>query len=91
MTTSFTRRDGRYYRAGLVYEPEEVCDEEVLYYEPDGPFFVDGIRYEAPVHSDFGVYTRPMIEVLADGGGDAAYRHEPMSDTDLDKWVRHGQ
>jgi hypothetical protein len=59
----YTERDNRYYRAGLVYE---LDDDGTWQYEPDGPFFVDGIRYSTP--SDRVVRVQPMIELKPDGG-----------------------
>ena len=81
----YTARHGRYYRAGLEYE---LDDDGTWRYEPDGPFFVDGIRYDKP-GSDV-VYARPMIESLQDSGRSATFTHQPISDEELDGWVRHG-
>lgn len=77
MTTYYTERGGLYYRAGLVYEPLED-DQRLWQYEPDGPFFVDGIRYETPN----GNHVAPMIELLRDGGRGGVFRYMPE--------VRHG-
>jgi len=81
----YTERGGRYYRAGLVYEPD---GDGTWQYEPDGPFFVDGIRYETPGCEV--VYTRPMIESLPDTGRRATFTHKPITEEELDAWVRHG-
>jgi len=108
VSTRYTYRDGRAYRAGLVYETEYVSQwgdaptvfdreyadyslgEEVWMYEPDGVFYVDGIRYERPTNSDI-VYSRPMIEVFLDAGGEEFRRHpEPLTEEQLDEWVRRG-
>lgn len=66
----YTERDGLYYRAGLVYEPE---GDGTWRFEPDGPFFVDGIRYETPA----GNHVAPMIELKPEGGRHAMFRHIP--------------
>lgn len=91
MTADYTLRDGVYYRAGLSYEPDTVLasfvdEEEVFFYQPDGPFTVDGIRYERP-HTDT-FHVRPMIELFTDGMSRGyPYRHEPLTEAQLDEWV----
>jgi hypothetical protein len=86
MTTYYTERDGRYYRAGLRYEDE---GDGTWRFEPDGPFFVDGIRYETPFGADV-IYRRPMVEALQDSGRRAVFSHQPVTEEELDRWVRHG-
>jgi hypothetical protein len=93
VNADYIRRDGCYYRAGLTYEPDYLPgwnDAEIWHFCPDGPFFVDGIRYEHPLDPDV-VHARPMIEVFSDGSGQPA-RHdpEPVTETQLDRWVHQG-
>jgi hypothetical protein len=88
VTTTYTERDGRYYRAGLVYEPEGHGSRYL--FSPDGPFFVDGIRYEQPLDDDV-IYIRPMVELMPlRGGATSTFMHKPLTDAELDEWVRHG-
>jgi hypothetical protein len=100
VSTDFVYRDGCRFRAGLTYEPDTVhawgvesgCGggEPIWHFYPDGPFFVDGIRYEHPLNSAV-IHARPMIEVFHDASGQPA-RHcpEPLTDAQLDRWVQRG-
>lgn len=81
-------------RAGLRYETETGLN--FCFFEPDGPFVVDGIHYS---HSRLGCHTRPMVELHFDHiceeswpdechGGSWRMNHaDPPTEEELDHWV----
>lgn len=74
---------------GLRY----ATDSDGLHYEPDGTFYVDGIRYTGS-----GCHVRPIAEIIRPhqcysdvcSAGARMNFSAPLTDAELDRWVHTG-
>lgn len=73
-------------RIGLQY----FAAAGLVFYWPDAPFFVDGIRYD--VRSGSPSHKRHMVELISDRRdlGIAAELSRPPTEHELDLYVRTG-